>query len=323
MMSLFTVAVVIVVPGVAIHVNRFTVNVGDSSCVENFAQCGGENWAGATNCCAGYVCSPQSEFYSQCLLDSDDSTTTSSSTTPTTSSSTTSSTTTSTASGTSTTTSTSTASGTTTTTTTGSQNANACANTALLLTINQNYGTVDAGQSGTGSCSWTGSEEKTTIKYMLLPSSTSAGSYKGYSFSSYVPQSQSVSLGHTSGNWNLLNNAAWNSSCQACGSVYLSSSADFLDASGECSSPIAFSADFEVAYTDPLCAAAQNDFTNQNADSANRATCESAVGVDGQPCTYTSASDFTSMSGKFGLCTSASFSTTEPSDDMAACLASL
>ena len=37
-----------------------------SQCAELFAQCGGEGWTGATECCSGGACTASGEYYSQC-----------------------------------------------------------------------------------------------------------------------------------------------------------------------------------------------------------------------------------------------------------------
>lgn len=33
----------------------------------HYAQCGGTGWAGATTCAAGYTCTAENDYYSQCL----------------------------------------------------------------------------------------------------------------------------------------------------------------------------------------------------------------------------------------------------------------
>ncbi|GMG28660.1 unnamed protein product [Ambrosiozyma monospora] len=50
-----------------------------NSCVNQYYQCGGSNWTGATECCDGYYCSTANPYYAQCVVATNTKTTSTSS----------------------------------------------------------------------------------------------------------------------------------------------------------------------------------------------------------------------------------------------------
>ena len=51
----------------SIKLNKENLYDDNSDCAKTYAQCGGKNWSGQTNCCPGNICKPQNDYYSQCL----------------------------------------------------------------------------------------------------------------------------------------------------------------------------------------------------------------------------------------------------------------